>query len=150
MAADPWANLKQFTDARIGLGRSGSAMPTHEVLNFALSHEVQAVELAGEVSRIFLGVQIQCAQCHDHPNDSWKRQQFHEFAAYFAGLRRKQTNGPPRITEVLAQPRARYTMPDKQDPQKQIFVAPKFFLGNVWLGPAARTGVLRPKHGSAI
>jgi ethanolamine ammonia-lyase small subunit len=38
MAADPWANLKQFTDARIGLGRSGSAMPTHEVLNFALSH----------------------------------------------------------------------------------------------------------------
>jgi ethanolamine ammonia-lyase small subunit len=35
---DPWANLKQFTDARIGLGRSGSAMPTREVLNFALSH----------------------------------------------------------------------------------------------------------------
>ncbi len=38
MTADPWANLKQFTDARIGLGRSGSAMPTHEVLDFALSH----------------------------------------------------------------------------------------------------------------
>lgn len=38
MAADPWANLKQFTDARIGLGRSGSAMPTSEVLDFALSH----------------------------------------------------------------------------------------------------------------
>jgi ethanolamine ammonia-lyase small subunit len=35
---DPWANLKRFTDARIGLGRSGSAMPTREVLNFALSH----------------------------------------------------------------------------------------------------------------
>ena len=38
MTADPWANLKQFTDARIGLGRSGSALPTHEVLSFALSH----------------------------------------------------------------------------------------------------------------
>lgn len=97
--------------------------------NFALSHEVQAVELAGEVSRIFLGVQIQCAQCHDHPNDSWKRQQFHEFAAYFAGLSRKQvgTDGK-RVFQVVAQPRVRYTMPDKQDPQKQIFVAPKFFL----------------------
>jgi ethanolamine ammonia-lyase small subunit len=35
---DPWVNLKRFTDARIGLGRSGSAMPTREVLNFALSH----------------------------------------------------------------------------------------------------------------
>jgi len=38
MTTDPWANLKRFTDARIGLGRSGSAMPTREVLNFALSH----------------------------------------------------------------------------------------------------------------
>jgi ethanolamine ammonia-lyase small subunit len=38
MAEDPWSNLKRFTDARIGLGRSGSAMPTREVLNFALSH----------------------------------------------------------------------------------------------------------------
>jgi len=37
-AEDPWSNLKRFTDARIGLGRSGSAMPTREVLNFALSH----------------------------------------------------------------------------------------------------------------
>jgi ethanolamine ammonia-lyase small subunit len=38
MTTDPWANLRQFTDARIGLGRSGAAMPTREVLNFALSH----------------------------------------------------------------------------------------------------------------
>lgn len=38
MTTDPWSNLRQFTDARIGLGRSGSAMPTREVLNFALSH----------------------------------------------------------------------------------------------------------------
>jgi ethanolamine ammonia-lyase small subunit len=37
-ANDPWANLKRFTDARIGLGRSGAAMPTREVLNFALSY----------------------------------------------------------------------------------------------------------------
>ena len=35
---DPWSNLKRFTDARIGLGRSGAAMPTREVLDFALAH----------------------------------------------------------------------------------------------------------------
>src|SRR5262249_1328546 len=43
-----------------------------------------ANEQAAEVSRIFLGIQIQCAQCHDHPTDQWKRVQFHELAAYFA------------------------------------------------------------------
>jgi hypothetical protein len=40
-------------------------------------------DVTAEVSRIFLGVQIQCAQCHDHPTDRWKREQFHELAAFF-------------------------------------------------------------------
>jgi len=101
-------------------------------VNFALAHEIKAVEVAGEVSRIFLGVQIQCAQCHDHPSDSWKRQQFHEFAAYFAGLRQKRVvkggQGQRAVFEVITPGKPRYTMPDKQDPQKMIFVAPKFFL----------------------
>ena len=61
-------------------------------MSFALAHEAKPVELAGEVSRIFLGVQIQCAQCHDHKTDSWKREQFHEFAAFFSGV------GPGRMS----------------------------------------------------
>ncbi|MFN0054674.1 MAG: DUF1549 domain-containing protein [Planctomycetales bacterium] len=40
-------------------------------------------EVAAETSRIFLGIQIQCANCHDHPTDSWKRDQFHGLAAFF-------------------------------------------------------------------
>jgi len=40
-------------------------------------------ETVAEVSRIFMGIQIQCAQCHDHPYDEWKREQFHELAAFF-------------------------------------------------------------------
>jgi hypothetical protein len=36
-----------------------------------------------ELSRIFLGLQIQCAQCHDHPTDRWSREQFHQLAAFF-------------------------------------------------------------------
>src|SRR5207245_8153757 len=45
-----------------------------------------ANEQAAETSRIFLGLQIQCAQCHDHPSEQWKRVQFHELAGYFARL----------------------------------------------------------------
>src|SRR6266581_2353305 len=37
-----------------------------------------------ETARIFLGIQIACAQCHDHPFDGWKQEQFHELSSYFA------------------------------------------------------------------
>lgn len=37
-ADDPWLMLRRFTDARIGLGRSGSGMPTREVLKFSMAH----------------------------------------------------------------------------------------------------------------
>ncbi len=47
------------------------------------AHEGTAEEVAAEASRLFQGIQIQCANCHDHPWDSWKRQQFHEFTAFF-------------------------------------------------------------------
>ena len=39
-------------------------------------------DVVAEISRIFMGIQIQCAQCHDHPTDRWKREQFHELAAF--------------------------------------------------------------------
>ena len=47
-------------------------------------------ERTAETSRIFLGIQIQCAQCHDHPSDVWKREQFHQLAAYFSKLKDRQ------------------------------------------------------------
>ena len=44
-------------------------------------------ETVAELSRVFLGIQIQCAQCHDHPFDRWEREQFHELAAFFPLIR---------------------------------------------------------------
>lgn len=101
---------------------------------FALAHQSQPIELAGETSRIFMGVQIQCAQCHDHKTDSWKQKQFHEFAAFFAGVRERQVEKPapgqPPVFAVAPLGSRRYTMPDKNDPKKQIPIAPRFFLAS--------------------
>ncbi|HSG70105.1 MAG TPA: DUF1549 domain-containing protein, partial [Planctomycetaceae bacterium] len=48
-----------------------------------MAHGGDAAEIAAETSRIFLGIQIQCANCHDHPTDQWKREDFHQLAAFF-------------------------------------------------------------------
>lgn len=41
-------------------------------------------DMAAQSTRVFMGLQIQCAQCHDHPFTAWKQEQFHHFAAYFS------------------------------------------------------------------
>lgn len=40
----------------------------------------------------FLGVSLQCAQCHKHPYDQWTKQDFDQFAAFFAGVRANDGN----------------------------------------------------------
>lgn len=67
------------------------------------AHTGQPAELAGEVSRIFLGIQIQCANCHDHPTDSWTREQFHTLAAFFPRIQvRPETPGDVRTFVVAS------------------------------------------------
>ncbi len=39
--------------------------------------------LAGRVARAFLGVRIDCAQCHNHPFEKWKQRDFQGLAAFF-------------------------------------------------------------------
>ncbi len=47
------------------------------------AHTGEPEELAAETARIFLGIQIQCANCHNHPYEKWTREDFHQFAAFF-------------------------------------------------------------------
>ena len=40
------------------------------------------------VSQIFMGVRLQCANCHDHPLDTWTQDDYHGLAAIFARMKR--------------------------------------------------------------
>jgi hypothetical protein len=42
--------------------------------------------LAARVARAFLGVRLDCAQCHDHPFQPWKQSDFRGLAAFFGGV----------------------------------------------------------------
>src|SRR5690606_27850590 len=45
-------------------------------------------------SRIFLGMQVQCTQCHNHPFNQWEQRKFWEFNAFF-----RQTRGLRRFVD---------------------------------------------------
>src|SRR5262245_14813494 len=44
-------------------------------------------KITGNVSRMFLGVQLQCAQCHNHPFTDWKQTEYWGMAAFFMNTR---------------------------------------------------------------
>ncbi len=44
--------------------------------------EDYAVEATARLTRIFLGMQVQCTQCHNHPFNEWKQNQFWEFNSF--------------------------------------------------------------------
>jgi hypothetical protein len=54
---------------------------------FYRARDAAPESLAAAASRVFLGVRLECAQCHDHPFSHWKRDEFWSLAAFFAGVR---------------------------------------------------------------
>jgi hypothetical protein len=50
------------------------------------ANEFKPENLAGSTARLFLGVKLECAQCHDHPFDKWKRTQFWQYAGFFTDV----------------------------------------------------------------
>lgn len=121
-----------------------------------VAQEGRTEEIAAEVSRVFLGIQIQCAQCHDHPWDNWKREQFHELAAFFPrvgarplprkkGPDGKPKKGPPefvviandrperkrfrKVNNANRRGKPEHYMPDLEHPEKPgEKISPQFFL----------------------
>lgn len=55
-------------------------------------------ELTTIVSQLFLGIRLECAKCHHHPNEIWSQEDFFSFAAYFAKIGRKGTGLSPPIS----------------------------------------------------
>jgi hypothetical protein len=75
-----------------------------------------AEKSARAVSQLFLGVRIECAQCHHHPFERWDQHDYYAFAGFFTGIEKKPgPNGSLKITnkagEDLKHPRTGELIP---------------------------------------
>jgi len=87
---DCFARNKPYNEMVIELvTATGTTKPGTEGFNGATNflamkvNEENGTQATAAVSRIFLGLQVQCTQCHNHPFNQWKQQKFWEFNAFF-------------------------------------------------------------------
>ena len=74
----PWNEVAFDLIAAVGDSRENGAA------NFLLAHlNNQAVPATAFTARLFLGTQVQCTQCHDHPFNDWKQNEFWELNSFF-------------------------------------------------------------------
>ena len=52
--------------------------------------EQDVLKVSENTAQIFMGMRIQCAQCHNHPFDKWTMDDYYSFAAFFKQVGRKQ------------------------------------------------------------
>jgi hypothetical protein len=67
---------------------------------FYIAKEMKPENLGASTARLFLGLKIECAQCHNHPFAAWKREQFWSFAAFFSGIDQRRPQNVPRVLQV--------------------------------------------------
>ena len=57
-------------------------------------NETDTLKVSENVAQVFMGMRIQCAQCHNHPFDRWTMNDYYGFAAFFSQVGRKGTDDP--------------------------------------------------------
>jgi hypothetical protein len=90
-----------------GGGESGPAL-------FYTSLELKPEKLAASTARIFLGLQIECAECHPHPFDKWTQEDFWGYAAFFAQLEQSQMQRLPTDVSLVDLDTGEVTLPDSE------------------------------------
>jgi hypothetical protein len=77
------------------LGASGGTFKNPPTNYYQITDE--DLKLAENTAQVFMGMRIQCAQCHNHPFDRWTMNDYYSFAAFFAQIGRKPAEDPREI-----------------------------------------------------
>ena len=116
----PWDQLsREMISAN---GTTGNA----PAVGFILGENADPMALAAATAQMFLGVRMQCAQCHNHPFDVWKQKQFYELATYFGKTRRVENQFSRRVYTTEADATTVLWPPERRKPKVRKPVQPKF------------------------
>lgn len=105
----PWNEIARELIAAEGDTKSNGAT------NFVYAHlQDNAVNLTSNTTRVFLGQQIQCTQCHDHPSNDWKQADFWGINAFLRHTKGEQVRVADPVTgrEVVDSVKIIDEMPD--------------------------------------
>ncbi|QDV67340.1 hypothetical protein Poly24_10330 [Rosistilla carotiformis] len=77
---------------------------------------------AADFSQVFLGIQIQCAECHNHPFDRWTQDDYYSFVSFFSGVKRKPGVEPRerRIFYDTSAPPAKHVVDQRPMPPRAL------------------------------
>lgn len=85
-----------FNDIVVELLSSSGGTVSTPAVNFYQT-ELDQLKLTENVAQVFMGMRIQCAQCHNHPFDRWTMDDYYGFKAFFSQIGRKQTDDPQEV-----------------------------------------------------
>jgi hypothetical protein len=124
---DPFGDWleKQFNDNRpwnevvTDILTATGTIADNPAVTFALTNR-SVDKLTDQTTRHLLGVQLQCAQCHNHPFAEWKQDEYWAMAAFFSKVRPENPRNPLRggdntqvgVQEGVGRSRAREFFPE--------------------------------------
>ncbi len=84
--------LDKFVRAQVAGTGSNLRNPAVNLYTMLPAGQYDAKEVAQDVSQLFTGIRVQCAQCHNHPFDRWTQDDYYGFVSFFTGVKRKQAS----------------------------------------------------------
>ncbi len=120
----PWSKMVQEM-----LTATGTQDKNGAVTFFLMNNTVDKVN--DQVARLFLGVQLQCAQCHNHPFTDWKQTDYWHMAAFFLKTQVDKAKNPKRDSSLPGVQEVANAKRGKNNalPESAKILSPKFLQG---------------------
>ncbi len=89
--------------------------------NYIMRYNRSPATLTSHSSRLFLGLPMQCTECHDHKIETWTQENFYGIAAFFAGIE-SQRKGNIQTRDIAGNEKNMVNFLITNTPQEAIWV----------------------------